>query len=181
LQGYLLKQTSDFRRAWKRRFFVLDSQGMLYYYSNKEGSRREQAPRNTCSLLTATIKPDAEVGMLCPLCLLCPLGPRCCLGLVGKLRLCLGQPCLPLSAAYGCSMRAECFCCHARCAPAVHAVQDPSLRYAFRVVSPDKEYVLQAENEVEQQEWMQMLQVGGRGVGLPGVVDLVSAWLEWAP
>jgi len=27
----------------------------------KEGSRREQAPRNTCSLLTATIKPDAEV------------------------------------------------------------------------------------------------------------------------
>ena len=25
-QGYLLKQTSDFRRAWKRRFFVLDSQ-----------------------------------------------------------------------------------------------------------------------------------------------------------
>ena len=44
---------------------------------------------------------------------------------------------------------------------AVPAVQDPSLRYAFRVVSPDKEYVLQAENEVEQQEWMQMLQVGG--------------------
>jgi hypothetical protein len=42
---------------------VLDSQGMLYYYSNKEGSRREQAPRNTCSLLTATIKPDAEVGV----------------------------------------------------------------------------------------------------------------------
>lgn len=94
-QGYLLKQTSDFRKAWKRRFFVLDSQGMLYYYSTKEGSRGSQAPRNTCSLLTATIKPHAE---------------------------------------------------------------DPSLRYAFRVVSPEKEYHLQAENEVEQQEWMQMLQ-----------------------
>ncbi|PRW20973.1 ADP-ribosylation factor GTPase-activating AGD3-like [Chlorella sorokiniana] len=94
-QGYLLKQTSDFRKAWKRRFFVLDSQGMLYYYSTKEGSRGSQAPRNTCGLLTATIKPDAE---------------------------------------------------------------DPSLRYAFRVVSPEKEYHLQAENEVEQQEWMQMLQ-----------------------
>lgn len=62
MQGYLLKQTSDFRKAWKRRFFVLDSQGMLYYYSTKEGSRREQQPRNTCSLLTATIKPSAEVG-----------------------------------------------------------------------------------------------------------------------
>lgn len=106
-QGYLLKQTSDFRKAWKRRFFVLDSQGMLYYYSNKEGSRRQQAPRNTCSLLTATVKPDAE---------------------------------------------------------------DPSLRYAFRVVSPEKEYVLQAENEVEQQEWMQMLQ-GVIACLLTGSVD----------
>ncbi|KAI3430848.1 hypothetical protein D9Q98_009258 [Chlorella vulgaris] len=106
-QGYLLKQTSDFRKAFKRRFFVLDSQGMLYYYSTKEGSRREQAPRNTCSLLTATIKPDAE---------------------------------------------------------------DPSLRYAFRVVSPEKEYVLQAENEVEQQEWMQMLQ-GVIACLLSGAVD----------
>jgi hypothetical protein len=43
---------------------------MLYYYSTKEGSRREQAPRNTCSLLTATIKPSAEVGPWCR---------RCCL------------------------------------------------------------------------------------------------------
>ncbi|KAI7840581.1 hypothetical protein COHA_005734 [Chlorella ohadii] len=101
-QGYLLKQTSDFRKAWKRRFFVLDSQGMLYYYSTKEGSRGSQAPRNTCSLLTATIKPDAE---------------------------------------------------------------DPSLRYAFRVVSPEKEYHLQAENEVEQQEWMQMLQATAAAPG----------------
>ncbi|KAL4855575.1 ADP-ribosylation factor GTPase-activating protein AGD3 [Chlorella vulgaris] len=107
ITGYLLKQTSDFRKAFKRRFFVLDSQGMLYYYSTKEGSRREQAPRNTCSLLTATIKPDAE---------------------------------------------------------------DPSLRYAFRVVSPEKEYVLQAENEVEQQEWMQMLQ-GVIACLLSGAVD----------
>ncbi|PSC71679.1 ADP-ribosylation factor GTPase-activating AGD1 [Micractinium conductrix] len=106
-QGYLLKQTSDFRKAWKRRFFVLDSQGMLYYYSTKEGSRREQQPRNTCSLLTATIKPSAE---------------------------------------------------------------DPNLRYAFRVVSPEKEYVLQAENEVEQQEWMQMLQ-GVIACLLSGAVD----------
>lgn len=44
--------------------------------------------------------------------------------------------------------------------------QDPSLRYAFRVVSPGKEYHLQAENEVEQQEWMQMLQVRHRAAVL---------------
>lgn len=33
-----------------------------YYWSSKEAPRKEQAPRNTCSLLTATIKPGAEVG-----------------------------------------------------------------------------------------------------------------------
>ncbi|KAK8659400.1 hypothetical protein V6N13_029602 [Hibiscus sabdariffa] len=33
-QGYLLKRTS-LKGDWKRRFFVLDSQGTLYYYRNK--------------------------------------------------------------------------------------------------------------------------------------------------
>ena len=34
-QGYLHKRSSNMRREWKRRFFVLDSLGVLYYYSNK--------------------------------------------------------------------------------------------------------------------------------------------------
>ncbi|XP_039059859.1 ADP-ribosylation factor GTPase-activating protein AGD4-like isoform X3 [Hibiscus syriacus] len=34
-QGYLLKRPSSLRGDWKRRFFVLDSQGTLYYYRNK--------------------------------------------------------------------------------------------------------------------------------------------------
>lgn len=34
-QGWLLKRSSNMRKEWKRRFFVLDSLGMLYYYSNK--------------------------------------------------------------------------------------------------------------------------------------------------
>ena len=34
-QGYLLKRASGMRRDWNRRFFVLDSKGMLYYYSEK--------------------------------------------------------------------------------------------------------------------------------------------------
>ena len=35
-QGYLWKRSSGKGRAdWKRRFFVLDSTGMLYYYSHK--------------------------------------------------------------------------------------------------------------------------------------------------
>ncbi|GMJ13393.1 VAN3-like protein2, ARF-GAP domain 2 [Hibiscus trionum] len=34
-QGYLLKRSSSLRGDWKRRFFVLDSQGTLYYYRHK--------------------------------------------------------------------------------------------------------------------------------------------------
>ena len=31
-QGYLSKRSSNLRGDWKRRFFILDSRGMLYYY-----------------------------------------------------------------------------------------------------------------------------------------------------
>lgn len=34
-QGYLLKRSSSSRGDWKRRFFVLDNQGNLYYYRVK--------------------------------------------------------------------------------------------------------------------------------------------------
>lgn len=34
-QGYLLKRSSSLRADWKRRFFVLDSLGNLYYYRIK--------------------------------------------------------------------------------------------------------------------------------------------------
>ncbi|CAN8245019.1 unnamed protein product [Cochlearia groenlandica] len=33
-QGYLLKRTASLRADWKRRFFVLDNHGSLYYYRN---------------------------------------------------------------------------------------------------------------------------------------------------
>ncbi|CAK9143913.1 unnamed protein product [Ilex paraguariensis] len=34
-QGYLLKRSSSLRADWKRRFFVLDSYGTLFYYRHK--------------------------------------------------------------------------------------------------------------------------------------------------
>ncbi|KAM0033287.1 putative Arf GTPase activating protein [Helianthus debilis subsp. tardiflorus] len=88
-QGYLCKRSSNLRGDWKRRFFVLDNRGMLYYYRKQmsrpsgSGAQRsnttEPGPgllsrwlsshyhggvhdvaRHTVNLLTSTIKPDAE-------------------------------------------------------------------------------------------------------------------------
>ena len=36
--------------------------------------------------------------------------------------------------------------------------EEPGVRFAFRVISPEKEYTLQAENEAEAREWMSALQ-----------------------
>ena len=38
-QGYLLKKSTGLRKEWKRRYFVLDSLGMLYYFSSKVDTR----------------------------------------------------------------------------------------------------------------------------------------------
>lgn len=102
-QGYLYKKNTTSRlAAEKRRFFVLDSQGMLYYYSHKEsflpallGKYQKETPQNTVNLLTSTIKMDDEEGVL---------------------------------------------------------------RHAFRVISPAGLYTLQAENELERQEWVEAIQ-----------------------
>jgi Arf-GAP/coiled-coil/ANK repeat/PH domain-containing protein len=76
-QGYLLKRSSNIRGDWKRRFFVLDSKGSLYYYtknlaviksinsnqktgSNGGGAGHPGVPHETVELLTSTVKMDAE-------------------------------------------------------------------------------------------------------------------------
>ncbi|KAM7484801.1 hypothetical protein LguiA_000810 [Lonicera macranthoides] len=86
-QGYLLKRSSNLRADWKRRFFVLDSHGDLYYHGHrgsKNGNSRFQKSSsteqlnsvfsrfrarhfgeedigcNTVDLHTSTIKIDAE-------------------------------------------------------------------------------------------------------------------------
>ncbi|KAJ3680255.1 hypothetical protein LUZ60_016533 [Juncus effusus] len=84
-QGYLLKRSSNSKGEWKRKFFVLDSHGTLYYYSNKldkqqQGSILQQSASklifpnqriryegdestlgyHTINLLTSTLKLDSE-------------------------------------------------------------------------------------------------------------------------
>jgi Arf-GAP/coiled-coil/ANK repeat/PH domain-containing protein len=49
-QGYLSKRSSNLRADWKRRFFVLDSRGMLYYY-RKQINRTPVGPPCTSEIL----------------------------------------------------------------------------------------------------------------------------------
>ncbi|KAK9788851.1 hypothetical protein WJX73_007548 [Symbiochloris irregularis] len=57
-QGWLLKRASGMRRDWNRRWFVLDSQGMLYYYSEKDKQDGQASPQNTVLLLTAAVRAE---------------------------------------------------------------------------------------------------------------------------
>ncbi|CAM6116727.1 unnamed protein product [Calypogeia fissa] len=61
-QGYLLKRSTNLRGDWKRRFFVLDSFGKLYYYRKQWGKPTDEKTiaHHTVNLLTSTIKMDAE-------------------------------------------------------------------------------------------------------------------------
>jgi len=92
-QGYLLKRSSNLRGDWKRRFFVLDSRGMLYYYRKQWGKPTDDKTiaHHTVNLLTSTIKIDAEQS---------------------------------------------------------------DLRFCFRIISPSKNYTLQAENAIDRMDWV---------------------------
>ncbi|ONM03407.1 Discolored-paralog2 [Zea mays] len=58
-QGYLSKRSSNLRADWKRRFFVLDSRGMLYYY-RKQITR----PPAGCSMQRNVNPPEHGSGLL---------------------------------------------------------------------------------------------------------------------
>jgi Arf-GAP/coiled-coil/ANK repeat/PH domain-containing protein len=40
-RGYLLKRSSNLRGDWKRRYWVLDARGLLYYYRGTLGGRSD--------------------------------------------------------------------------------------------------------------------------------------------
>ncbi|GFY99920.1 ARF GTPase-activating protein [Actinidia rufa] len=109
-QGYLSKRSSNLRGDWKRRFFVLDSRGMLYYYrkqcskpsviagfsSHYHGGVHDEksVAHHTVNLLTSTIKVDADQS---------------------------------------------------------------DLRFCFRIISPTKNYTLQAESALDQMDWIEKI------------------------
>ncbi|KAH7578514.1 hypothetical protein JRO89_XS01G0391800 [Xanthoceras sorbifolium] len=127
-QGYLSKRSSNLRGDWKRRFFVLDSRGMLYYYRKPwcSGPGSQSAIQRT-----NTSEPSH--------------------GLLSRW----------LSSHYHGGV-------HDEKSVARHTVNlltstikvdadQSDLRFCFRIISPTKIYTLQAENAVDQMDWIEKI------------------------
>ncbi|KAF7827528.1 ADP-ribosylation factor GTPase-activating protein AGD4-like isoform X1 [Senna tora] len=123
-QGYLLKRSSRLRGDWKRRFFVLDSQGNLFYYRVK-GAK----PMGTQSY-NYTRSNEQNSGMF------------------GRFRsrhnraASLNEEILGSRAVDLCTSTIK------------MDAEDTDLRLCFRIISPSKTYTLQAENEADRMDWV---------------------------
>lgn len=131
-QGYLSKRSSNIRGDWKRRFFVLDSRGMLYYY-RKQLSRPSFQGSASPLLSNRCSSPEPGSGLLSRW----------------------------LSSHYHGGV-------HEEKSVARHTVNlltstikadadQSDLRFCFRIISPTKNYTLQAESAAEQMDWIEKI------------------------
>ncbi|GAA0143306.1 hypothetical protein LIER_04023 [Lithospermum erythrorhizon] len=124
-QGYLLKRSVSLRADWKRRFFVLDSHGTLYYY-------RQRGEKVVGSLsMNSTSTNEVRSG-----------------GVFRRFR-----PRHQRTASFpedylvfrSIDLRASTIKIDA---------EDSDLRLCFRIICPCNTYTLQAESEAERVDWM---------------------------
>ncbi|KAM7483507.1 hypothetical protein LguiB_008090 [Lonicera macranthoides] len=127
-QGYLSKRSSNLRGDWKRRFFVLDSRGMLLYYrrqwsrsfgaGNQFSTSRNSQSEPAYGLLSRLLSSNYHGG-------------------VHDERAGAARHTVNLLTS------------------TIKADADQSyLRFCFRIISPTKSYTLQAESAVEQMDWI---------------------------
>lgn len=131
-QGYLSKRSSNLRGDWKRRFFVLDSRGMLYYY-RKQSSK----PSGSGGQISGQ-RNSSELGH----------------GLLSRW----------LSSHHHHGHGGV----HDEKSVAHHTVNlltstikvdadQSDLRFCFRIISPTKNYTLQAESTLDQMDWIEKI------------------------
>ncbi|KAL2547252.1 ADP-ribosylation factor GTPase-activating protein AGD3 [Forsythia ovata] len=128
-QGYLSKRSSNLRGDWKRRFFVLDSRGMLYYY-RKQSSK----PSGSGSQLSSQ-RNSSELGS----------------GLLSRW----------LSSHYHGGVHDEKSVAHHTVNLLTSTIKvnadQSDLRFCFRIISPTKNYTLQAESALDQMDWIEKI------------------------
>ncbi|XVE63752.1 hypothetical protein DITRI_Ditri07aG0045400 [Diplodiscus trichospermus] len=129
-QGYLSKRSSNLRGDWKRRFFVLDSRGMLYYYRKPFAWSSAAGSQSTIQRSGSS---ESSPGLLSRW----------------------------LSSHYHGGV-------HDEKSAARHTVNlltstikvdadQSDLRFCFRIISPTKIYTLQAENALDQKDWIEKI------------------------
>ncbi|XP_058184026.1 ADP-ribosylation factor GTPase-activating protein AGD2-like isoform X2 [Rhododendron vialii] len=123
-QGYLLKHSSSLRADWKRRFFVLDGHGTLYYYRNK-GAKPGASP--SFQSFSSMEQNSRVFGRFRP--------RHRRTSSLGEENLAYRTVDLQTS-----TIKID--------------ADDTDLRLCFRIISPSKTYTLQAENEAERIDWM---------------------------
>ncbi|XP_051148167.1 ADP-ribosylation factor GTPase-activating protein AGD3-like isoform X2 [Andrographis paniculata] len=126
-QGYLSKRSSNLRGDWKRRFFVLDSRGMLYYYRKQWSKPTLQGTSNNMNRGAPT---EQSSGLLSRL-----LSSHYHGGMFDEKAIAHHTVNLLTSTIK------------------VDAEQS-DLRFCFRIISPTKIYTLQAESEADQMDWV---------------------------
>ncbi|KAI9071247.1 hypothetical protein K1719_046787 [Acacia pycnantha] len=127
-QGYLSKRSSNLRGAWKKRYFVLDSRGMLYYHRKpgnwlqSHGGGQPSAAKNNSAepspgLLSRFAHHHAVVDE--------KTAARRAVNLLTST--------IKLDA------------------------EQNDLRFCFRIISPTKAFTLQAENSADQMDWVEKI------------------------
>ncbi|CAN6485570.1 unnamed protein product [Victoria cruziana] len=130
-QGYLSKRSSNLRGDWKRRFFVLDSRGMLYYYRTQSGKPSGGGSQNSRQRGYSS----SEHGS----------------GLLGRW----------LSSHYHDIVHDEKSVPHHTVNLLTSTIkvdaEQSDLRFCFRIISPSKNYTLQAESALDQMDWIEKI------------------------
>ncbi|PIA32765.1 hypothetical protein AQUCO_04300004v1 [Aquilegia coerulea] len=131
-QGYLSKRSSNLRGDWKRRFFVLDSRGMLYYY-RKQWTK----PSGSGAQLSNHRSHSSELGS----------------GLLSRW--------LSSHHRSGGGVHDEKSVAHHTVNLLTSTIKvdadQSDLRFCFRIISPSKNYTLQAESAMDQMDWIEKI------------------------
>ncbi|KAH9623708.1 hypothetical protein KSS87_013422 [Heliosperma pusillum] len=129
-QGYLFKRSSNLRGDWKRRFFVLDSRGMLYYY---------RKPLSKASVATSKLSGPVNIS-----------DPES--GVLGRW---LSSHYHSVATNEDKSVARHTV--NLLTSTIKPDAEQSDLRFCFRIISPVKTITLQAENTADQTDWIEKI------------------------